>query len=638
VTWIMSLPRTVKRGISVVSDSVFLLSALFLAFWLSGILQPSVFIASHSLALLGWLTVSIAVFYFLGLYRAILRYMAPQAVATVLNGVLASALGVIVLCWFLPLLDIVRIVLCFTVIAVLLIGGSRWGFRSAIQMQRHKTKSRVLIYGAGCSGRQLLYALQSGDEYKAVVFVDDNTELQKTTVCGLTVLPSELLEKAIQRYRIDRVLLAMPSAGRGRKRELLELLSRLPVPVQSIPGMADLVAGHMKIDDLQDIRIEDLLGREVIEPDQQLLQANIRHKVVMVTGAGGSIGSELCRQIIRCKPDVLVLFDVSEFSLYSIERELNAVKRRFGYQCSIKPVLGSVQQQKLLEQVMTNFQVQTVYHAAAYKHVPLVEYNMVEGVRNNVFGTWACAEAAISAKVENFVLISTDKAVRPTNVMGASKRMAELVLQGLASRQTTTRMCMVRFGNVLGSSGSVVPLFAQQIKAGGPVTLTHKDITRFFMTIPEASQLVIQAGSMAKGGEVFVLDMGEPVRIYDLAKRMIHLAGLKLKDKSSPNGDIEIQITGLRPGEKLYEELLIGNNESRTEHARIRAAKEQFLSWPATMLLLNSLDVACQSFDQQLLRQILLDAPTGFAPSSEICDLLFVSGKVSETVKKELVH
>jgi len=638
VTWMMSLPRTIKRGISVLSDTAFLLSALCLASWLSGILQPSVFLLSHGMGLLVWLCFSIAVFYSLGLYRAILRYMAPQAVATVINGVGASALGLVALCWFLPGVDIVRLVLCFVVIAVLLIGGSRWAFRSALQMQRHKTKSRVLIYGAGCSGRQLLYALQSGDDYKPVVFVDDNTELQKTTVCGLSVLPSELLEKAIQRYRIDRVLLAMPSAGRGRKRDLLELLSRLPVPVQSIPGMADLVAGHMKIDDLQDIRIEDLLGREVIEPNQQLLQANIKHKVVMVTGAGGSIGSELCRQIIRCKPDALVLFDVSEFALYSIERELNAVKRRFGYHCDIKPVLGSVQQQKLLEQVMTNFQVQTVYHAAAYKHVPLVEYNTVEGVRNNVFGTWACAEAAIAAKVENFVLISTDKAVRPTNVMGASKRMAELVLQGLANRQTTTRMCMVRFGNVLGSSGSVVPLFAQQIKAGGPVTLTHKEITRFFMTIPEASQLVIQASAMAKGGEVFVLDMGEPVRIYDLAKRMIHLAGLKLKDRTNPNGDIEIQITGLRPGEKLYEELLIGSNESRTEHARIRAAKEQYLSWSATMLLLNSLDVACQSFDQQMLRQILLDAPTGFAPSSEICDLLFVRGRSGETVKKELVH
>ena len=638
MTWMMSLPRTIKRGISVVSDLTFLLAALLLASWLSGVALPLVFDAPYSFGLLLWLVFSVTVFSVLGLYRAILRYMAPQAVATVVNGVTASSLGLVALCWFLPLSDIVRLVLCFSVIAVFLVGGSRWGFRSALQIQRHKTKSRVLIYGAGCSGRQLLYALQSGDEYKPVVFVDDNTELHKTTVCGLTVLPSEFLEKAIQHYRIDRVLLAMPSAGRGRKRELLELLSKLPVPVQSIPGMADLVAGHMKIDDLQDIRIEDLLGREVIEPDQQLLQANIRHKVVMVTGAGGSIGSELCRQIIRCKPDVLVLFDVSEFALYSIERELNAVKRRFGYQCAIKPVLGSVQQQKLLEQVMTNFQVKTVYHAAAYKHVPLVEYNMVEGVRNNVFGTWACAEAAIAAKVENFVLISTDKAVRPTNVMGASKRMAELVLQGLANRQSGTRMCMVRFGNVLGSSGSVVPLFAQQIKAGGPVTLTHKEITRFFMTIPEASQLVIQAGAMAKGGEVFVLDMGEPVRIYDLATRMIQLAGLKLKDKTNPNGDIEIQITGLRPGEKLYEELLIGSNESRTQHARIRAAKEQFLSWSATMLLLNSLDVACQSFDQQMLRQILLDAPTGFAPNSEICDLLFVSGHTSETVKKELVH
>lgn len=638
MTWMMSLPRTTKRGISVLADLFFLLGSLFIASWLSGVLQLAEFFSSHSLGLLVWLAFSIAVFSLLGLYRAILRYMAPQAVATVINGVLFASAGLVALLWFLAIADIARFVLCFSVIAVLLIGGSRWGFRSAIQLQRHKAKHRVLIYGAGCSGRQLLYALQSGDEYKPVVFVDDNTELQKTTVCGLTVLPAELLEKAIQRYRIDRVLLAMPSAGRGRKRELLEWLSALPVPVQSIPGMADLVAGHMKIDDLQDIRIEDVLGREVIEPNQQLMYANIRSKVVMVTGAGGSIGSELCRQIIRCKPRILVLFDVSEYALYSIERELNALKRRFGYSCTVKPVLGSVQQQKLLEQVMTNFQVQTVYHAAAYKHVPLVEYNMVEGVRNNVFGTWACAEAAIAAKVENFVLISTDKAVRPTNVMGASKRMAELVLQGLASRQNSTRMCMVRFGNVLGSSGSVVPLFAQQIKAGGPVTLTHQDITRFFMTIPEASQLVIQAGAMAKGGEVFVLDMGEPLRIYDLAKRMIHLAGLTLKDKTNPNGDIEIQITGLRPGEKLYEELLIGNNESKTEHSRIRAAKEQFLSWSATMLLLNSLDVACQSFDQQMLRQILLDAPTGFAPNSEICDLLFLSGRRSESAKKELVH
>ena len=638
MTWMMSLPRKTKRVISVVSDSVLLLSAVFAACWLSGVLNPFVFVVSHGMGLLLWLFFSITVFSLLGLYRAVLRYMAPQAVSTVINGVVVSAAGLVALCWFLPLADIVRLVLSFTVIAILLVGGSRWLFRCVLQFSRHKTKSRVLIYGAGCSGRQLLYALDSGDEYKPVVFVDDNAELQKTTVCGLTVLPSELLEKAILRYRVDRVLLAMPSAGRGRKRELLELLSKLPVPVQSIPGMADLVAGHMKIDDLQDIRIEDLLGREVIEPDQKLLQANIRHKVVMVTGAGGSIGSELCRQIIRCKPEVLVLFDVSEFALYSIERELNALIRRFGYHCAIKPVLGSVQQQKLLEQIMLNFRVQTVYHAAAYKHVPLVEYNMVEGVRNNVFGTWACAEAAIAAKVENFVLISTDKAVRPTNVMGASKRMSELVLQGLANRQSGTRMCMVRFGNVLGSSGSVVPLFAQQIKAGGPVTLTHKEITRFFMTIPEASQLVIQASAMAKGGEVFVLDMGEPVRIYELAKRMIQLAGLKLKDKANPNGDIEIQITGLRPGEKLYEELLIGSNESRTEHARIRAAKEQFLSWPATMLLLNSLDVACQSFDQQMLRQILLDAPTGFAPSSDICDLLFISGRTSDAIKKELVH
>lgn len=638
MTWIMSLPRYIKRGVSVVADSVFLLGALLLAFWLSGLFEPEIVTSSYSIGLLPWILFSLAVFSVLGLYRAILRYMTPQAIATVFYGVCFSAAALLLLCWFIPLTDRIRLVFCFAVLALFFIGGSRWLFRSALQMGLHKTKSRVLIYGAGCSGRQLLYSLQSSDEYKAVVFVDDNPELQKTTVCGLSVLSSDLLEKALQRYRVDRILLAIPSAGRGRRRALLELLSGLPVPVQSIPGMADLVAGNMKIDDLQDVRIEDLLGREVIEPNGDLMNTNISNKVVMVTGAGGSIGAELCRQILRCKPDVLVLFEVSEYALYLIDRELSALKRSFGYSCKLKPVIGSVQQQKLLEQVMKNFQVQTVYHAAAYKHVPLVEYNMVEGVRNNVFGTWACAEAAIAAKVENFVLISTDKAVRPTNVMGASKRMAELVVQGLANRQNSTKMCMVRFGNVLGSSGSVVPLFEQQIRAGGPVTLTHKDITRFFMTIPEASQLVIQAGAMTKGGEVFVLDMGEPVRIHDLAKRMIHLAGLKLKDKTNPDGDIEIQITGLRPGEKLYEELLIGNNECRTAHPRIRAAKEQSLSWSATLLLLNSLDVSCQSFDQQMLRQILLDAPTGFAPSSEICDLLFVSGHVNEAVKKELVH
>ena len=388
--------------------------------------------------------------------------------------------------------------------------------------------------------------------------------------------------------------------------------------------MKDLVDGKISASSLKKVSVVDLLGRDPVAPRPELMAADISGKVVMVTGAGGSIGSELCRQIIRNQPAKLILFELSEFSLYSIDKELRDFQTASDMDIEVLPILGSVQHRKRLFTIMQAFGVQTVYHAAAYKHVPMVEFNTIEGVRNNIYGTMFCAQAAIDARVETFVLISTDKAVRPTNTMGASKRMAELVLQALAAEPgQSTRFCMVRFGNVLGSSGSVVPVFEQQIAIGGPVTLTHADITRYFMTIPEAAQLVIQAGAMGKGGDVFVLDMGDSVKIIDLAKQMIRLSGLEVKDAAHPEGDIEIQVTGLRPGEKLYEELLIGDEVQKTTHPRIMTASEVMLPWNVLSDIITRMDEACRESDQLTLRRLLLEAPTGFAPKDDICDLVW---------------
>ena len=393
-----------------------------------------------------------------------------------------------------------------------------------------------------------------------------------------------------------------------------------------MPGVKELVDGKISTTSLRKISVFDLLGRDQVAPKQELMHADIKDKVVMVTGAGGSIGSELCRQIIKNAPTKLILFELSEFSLYSIDKELREYQEANGTDIPVLPLLGSVQHRNRLFNVMKNFKVDTIYHAAAYKHVPMVEYNTIEGVRNNIYGTLACAMAAVDAEVSTFVLISTDKAVRPTNTMGATKRMSELVLQALAAESNhKTRFCMVRFGNVLGSSGSVVPVFEKQIAQGGPVTLTHQDITRYFMTIPEAAQLVIQAGAMGKGGDVFVLDMGESVKIIDLARQMIRLSGLEVKDANNPNGQIEIKITGLRPGEKLYEELLIGDAVEKTTHPRIMTANEVMLSWPELSDILTKMDEACREGDQLTVRQLMLDAPTGFAPKDEICDLVWMA-------------
>ncbi len=481
----------------------------------------------------------------------------------------------------------------------------------------------MLIYGAGSSGRQLQLALNLGQEFFPVAFVDDGPNLEKVMIQGINVYTPDMIGELIIRFDVKKILLAIPSASRSVRQDVIRRLEPFPCEVLSIPGMADLVGGKALINELKEVSIEDLLGRDPVAPIPELMNANITGKRVMVTGAGGSIGSELCRQIVRCKPAKLVLFEISEYALYAIDKELNELCQHENIALDIVPLLGSVQRQNRLSTIMSNFQIQTVYHAAAYKHVPLVEYNVVEGVRNNIFGTLYSAQAAIEAGVETFVLISTDKAVRPTNTMGATKRLAELVLQALSSVQTKTRFCMVRFGNVLGSSGSVVPLFRKQISDGCPLTVTHPDIIRYFMTIPEASQLVIQAGAMGCGGDVFVLDMGQPVKIIELAHRMIRLSGLTLKNEQNPNGDIEVKITGLRPGEKLFEELLIGDNVLGTHHPRIMKANEQQLPWTELRALLLRIDTACHQFDHEQLRHLLLEAPAAFTPTDGICDLVW---------------
>nr|QOS24743.1 UDP-N-acetyl-alpha-D-glucosamine C6 dehydratase [Vibrio parahaemolyticus] len=520
-------------------------------------------------------------------------------------------------------------------------GGPRVIVRSLIAQSYSTQSKEVLIYGAGSGGRQLAMALRSSGDYRVRAFIDGDSTLCNTMILGLPVIAIEDAMPLINKYDVSQVLLAVPSAKRSRRKVILDELAKLPVEVLTVPDMTDIVSGKAKIDELKDVAIEDLLGRDPVAPQQVLLEANIKDKVVMVTGAGGSIGSELCRQIVEQSPKSIILFELSEFGLYQIDRELNQLKVEKGLTCDIVPLLGSVQRQHRLETTMAAFKVQTVYHAAAYKHVPLVEFNVIEGVRNNIYGTYYTACAAIKAGVESFVLISTDKAVRPTNVMGTTKRMAELGLQALAEQENTkpngTRFCMVRFGNVLGSSGSVIPVFKKQIASGGPVTVTHPEITRFFMTIPEAAQLVIQAGAMGKGGDVFVLDMGESVKITDLASNLIQLSGLEVRSEVNPHGDIEIQFSGLRPGEKLYEELLIGDNVKQTAHERIMTAHEVHLPLEEYELLLNDLDFACHSMDHENIRTLLLNAPTGFNPTDGIGDLVW-SHNQAEMNNFEQIH
>ncbi|MCP5077434.1 MAG: polysaccharide biosynthesis protein [Psychromonas sp.] len=619
----LSIPRFYKRLISLFADLIFISIAFVGAFYTRLGEVSSLFQTEYLIVYLLLVCTTLLIFVRVGLYRAVLRYLSLHALLTIVLSCIASTVLLVIYSYFSDAVLPRSVPIIYTSYIVLLAGGARLFIRISVSEQKNRKKERALIYGAGDSGRQLLNLLRQGDELHPVAFIDDEQKLYNTVVNGLTVYDNKNLTGLVSRKRIGKILLAMPSAERGERKKIIDSLVELPVEVLSIPHFEELLNGTASIDQLRDVPIEDLLGRDAVPAKPELLGANIKNKVVMVTGAGGSIGSELCRQILLQQPASLILFELSEFGLYQIEKELSEIVANQQLNVQIIPLLGSVQRQNRLETILKSFKVQTLYHAAAYKHVPLVEYNVVEGVRNNVFGTYYTALAAIEANVESFVLISTDKAVRPTNVMGTTKRMAELSLQSLAAEKHNTRFCMVRFGNVLGSSGSVIPLFKRQISEGDHVTITHPDIIRYFMTIPEAAGLVIQAGAMGKGGDVFVLDMGEPVRIVDLATNLIKLSGLEVKSADNPLGDIEIKFTGLRPGEKLFEELLIGDDIQGSEHERIMAASDSYLPYAEYKEILERLDNACHHFDHKAIREILLSVPAGFNPTDGIEDLVW---------------
>ena len=632
--WFLHRPRTVKRAITLAVDFVAVLLALWLAFSLrySTLYSPAleqlwIFVLAP--------VVAIPIFIKFGLYRAIVRYLGMRAIWTVVKAVSLYTLiyAVIILFSGAELTGVVpRTVYGINILVLLVfVGGSRliahWWFsqhmsKNSIVSAQYFRASPVLIYGGGDAGAQLAVGLRMARQMRPVAYIDDDVNLVGQQVGGLTVHSFEKLGNLIEKHHIAEILLAMPSASRSRRNDIIRQLEPFPIHVRTLPSLSDIATGKVRVTDVQEVDIADLLGREQVLPIESLLHANIREKVVMVTGAGGSIGSELCRQIIKLEPTALILFELNEFSLYSIEKELHKIA---GQGIAIYALLGSVQDQQRVEAVCQKFSVNTIYHAAAYKHVPLVEHNTSEGIQNNVFGTLSCAKAAIASNVDTFVLISTDKAVRPTNTMGASKRFAELILQALADdtkQKGNTRFTMVRFGNVLGSSGSVVPLFRQQIANGGPITVTDPRIIRYFMTIPEAAELVIQAGALGKGGDVFVLDMGEPVHILDMAKRMIHLSGYVERDNDHPEGDIEIVYTGLRPGEKLYEELLIGDKVSETEHQKIMRAEENIVPWSELSITLSTLQITNNRGDCEGVREILIEKIDGFEPQCGVEDIL----------------
>ena len=610
-TRFLALSRNQKRAIMLMADFIFLPAALWSAYALRFANPLDWQYLKPALPLFLLIPfVGLFVFMRLGLYRAVVRFMGNQAVWSVFYGTVILALALYALAFFLRIEPFPRsIPINFALVALVYVGGSRLLVRHYYQRMvgRFSNRIPVAIYGAGGAGVQLALSLDSGSEFNPVVFLDDSPQMLKANVAGRRVYGPESLNALIETKGIEQVLLAVPNATVTERRRIVQRLSEFPVRVQTIPSMPEIIQGR-SVDALADVGPEDLLNRESVPPMKSLYRASIAGKVVMVTGAGGSIGSEICRQAAANGAAKLLLFELSEFALYSIERELTAE----GYGEILVPLLGNVCDSTRVDQVMKEHAVETVYHAAAYKHVPIVENNVVEGFRNNAMGTRTVAVAAMENQVERFVLISTDKAVRPTNVMGATKRVAELFIQDLATRESQTRFGMVRFGNVLGSSGSVVPVFQQQIQSGGPVTVTHKEVTRYFMTIPEAASLVIQAGAMAQGGDVFVLDMGKSVKIVDLARRMIHLAGLTVKDENNPEGDILFEFQGLRPGEKLYEELLIGEDVTRTEHPKIMRATEKKLSADAVQKLIDQSLSGISKQDAGLLVTVLSEAVDGF--------------------------
>jgi FlaA1/EpsC-like NDP-sugar epimerase len=636
--FLLLLPRPLKRAIALGADALICAITVWMAFNLR-FESWTAWSHAHFTAFVGAMAFALPLFIVFGLYRAIFRYAGLPALMTVLKAVVIYAfiytfaftaigvpgvprsVGILQ-----PMLLLLGVALSRAFVRYWL-GGVYQGILN------RESLPRVLIYGAGSAGRQLAAALKTSPELVVVGLLDDDDRLHGQVLNGLRIYNPSNMVALVAKLRVTQVFLAMPSASRARRNQILELVRASHVQVRTLPGMMDLAQGRVQVSDLKELDIEDLLGRDPVPPNRDLLTKNITGKVVMVTGAGGSIGSELCRQIVQLSPSALLLVELTEFALYVIEQELQAQIAIAGVQVSLFPLLANVRDETRIDEILRTWKPHTVYHAAAYKHVPLVEHNPAEGVKNNVLGTLNTAKLAAKHGVADFVLISTDKAVRPTNVMGTSKRLAEMVLQAQAAavQQTGAVTCfsMVRFGNVLGSSGSVVPLFRRQIKDGGPITLTDERITRYFMTIPEAAQLVIQAGAMASGGDVFVLDMGEPVKIIDLAKRMVELSGLALKDEVNPNGDIEIQVTGLRPGEKLYEELLIGDNPLPTSHARIMKAHEDFLPWAELQSKLAALGVALDVNDVPLIRLQLKNLVSGYQPDAEVVDWVWIKNKNS---------
>ncbi|MBT9475496.1 nucleoside-diphosphate sugar epimerase/dehydratase [Polaromonas sp.] len=630
---LLALPRPLKRLVVLALDLVLALVSVWAAFYLRvdqtglpQLQQKYVYLMAPLLA--------IPLFVRFGLYRAIFRYTGMAALATT-----AKAVGVYALLFFFALLwfkweGVPRSVgLIQPLLFLLLVGTSRALARFWLAGWSGKARhaaGRLLIYGAGEAGVQTASALGAARQFVLLGFIDDDKTKAGRSINGVDIMAPDAVADAVERMGVTDILLAMPSLDRSSRNEIINRLRNLPVHVRTLPGMGDMASGRVTIQDFQELDVEDLLGRAPVPPDATLLASYLAGKVVLVTGAGGSIGSELCRQIAQEKPRQLVLVDHNEFGLYTIHRELEGLCREHGLPVEVIPLLASVGNFGRLREICQLYRPATVYHAAAYKHVPLVESNPSEGVLNNVFGTLNMAHAAMESGAAHFVLVSTDKAVRPTNVMGATKRMAELVLQALAASPSVrfllpdgtqshevannTVFAMVRFGNVLGSSGSVVPLFRKQLREGGPLTVTHEEVTRYFMTIPEAAQLVLQAGAMAHGGDVFVLDMGRPVKIVDLARRMAQLSGLSLRDENNPDGDIEIRITGLRPGEKLYEELLIGDNPEGTAHERIMKAHEDFVAWPELAPILVEMRQAATQNNEALMKAILTQLVHGYGP------------------------
>lgn len=626
-TPILALPRTAKRLVALSVD----LCLCVLTVWLAYYLRLGEFVELSGNAL--WATFAsigfaLPIFIVSGFYRAIFRYSGWPALLAVARAISIYGLLYASIFTAIGVAGVPRTVgIIQPILLLLLVGASRalariWLGDQYRSILKQASRPKVLIYGAGSTGRQLAAAMANSYEMQVIGFLDDDDRLYGNVLNGLPIYNSGDLTSLASTLNISDVLLAMPSINRKRRNEILGKIRTAHVSVRTLPNMIDLAQGKVSISDLRELDIDDLLGREPVMPNYILLAMNVRDKVVMVTGAGGSIGSELCRQIVALEPAKLLLIEQSEFALYAIHQELE--QKCAGRESVLVPLLASVQEEERMREIMFTWHPDTLYHAAAYKHVPLVEHNPAAGIKNNVLGTLRTAKAAAESGVSDFVLISTDKAVRPTNIMGASKRLAEMVLQALAATTAGTKFSMVRFGNVLGSSGSVVPKFRQQIRDGGPITLTHPEITRYFMTIPEASQLVIQAGAMAKGGDVFVLDMGQSVKIIDLARRMIELSGLTVKDEQDPDGDIGIEITGLRPGEKLYEELLLGDNPKTTSHSRIMKAHEEFIAWTELERRLDALELVLNVNDVGVIRKMMQELVSGYAPSDEIVDWVYL--------------